>query len=72
VEIQSLVAKVLTTAAAVVVVLAVLELELMQVAMLALVGLEFQIPFQEPQLIMAAVAEPQFMERMQTGLVLVV
>jgi hypothetical protein len=49
------------------VVLAGLELEQAQLAMLVLVDLEFLIRFQEPQLIMAAVAEPLFMERMQTG-----
>jgi hypothetical protein len=72
VEIQSLVAQVLTTVAAAVVVLAVLESELMQVATLVLVVLEFLIRFLEPQQTTVAVAEPRFMERMQTGPVRVV
>jgi hypothetical protein len=67
-----LVAQVHTTAAAVAAVQAVLESELMQLATLVLAVPEFLIPFQEPQRITAAVAEPLFMERMQSGLVLAV
>jgi hypothetical protein len=69
---QSLVAQVLTTVAAVAAVLAVLESELLQLATLVLVVLEFLIQFLEPQQITAAAAELRFMERMQTGPVRVV
>jgi hypothetical protein len=72
VEIQSLVAQVLTTAVAAAVVLAALESELMQVATLVLVVLEFLIQFLEPQQITVAAAELRFMERIQTGPVWVV
>jgi hypothetical protein len=50
----------------------VLESEPMQLAMVVLVGLEFLIRFPEPLRIMAAVAEPLFMEIIQIGLVLAV
>jgi hypothetical protein len=67
-----LVAQVLTTVAAAAAVLAVLESELLQLATLVLVVLEFLIRFLEPQQTTAAAAELRFMERMQTGPVRVV
>ena len=54
-------------AAAVAAVQVELELEQVQLAMLVPVDLEFLIRFPEPQRIMAAAAEPLFMERIQSG-----
>jgi hypothetical protein len=67
VEVYSLVEQVLITVAVAVAELAVLESELMQLATLVLVVLEFLIRFLEPQQITVAAVELRFMERMQTG-----